>query len=62
MLGIRHCGPEAISAPKDHSQDHPQLVSPVRLDLPLANRTAYLDPLVGRGDWSWRRHFMRPFL
>ncbi|WP_206533550.1 zinc metalloprotease HtpX [Mesorhizobium sp. M5C.F.Cr.IN.023.01.1.1] len=39
-----------------------ELVSPVRPDLPLANRTAYLDSLAGRGDRSWRQNLMRPFV
>ncbi|TIM35094.1 MAG: peptidase M48 [Mesorhizobium sp.] len=39
-----------------------QLVSPVRPDLPLANQTAYLDSLAGRGDRSWRQNLMRRFV
>lgn len=31
-------------------------------DLPLANPTAYLDPLAGRGDPSWWQNLMRPFV
>lgn len=38
-----------------------ELVSPVRPDLPLADRTAYLVPLARRDDRPRRRNLMRPF-
>lgn len=39
-----------------------ELVSPVRPDLPLGDRTAYRDLAAGRGDRSWQQNLMRPFL